>query len=387
MARTKNIIDQVKLSHLKRMTEQKFGRPIVSSRDCNDLVNALDEFDANLNAQTIRRLYGLVRSEHSPSLFTLDTLSHYVASCSWSSYRIISDDSRPLKLLADWIFDFYNIPQFGYTKVVDAIAESEDLQNLLLMRLAEIPAAHEMFFEVRPLRDCLNKAYKEVLNKYIKAKKETNEACLFGYGLLFMGAFLTENIHDTARYFKIITQTKLEPEIHNIPAARKFGVPLMYYHLKNDEQNFELTLKGALIKRQDYIVQPLFDWEGANFDFILVEHLLLIRRYDVCKIILTMHTDDKRKYSTPTKVHDHYRQVKLLINALCSNEKISFKDYGKFNVNQIRIGERKYFNMFYLVYLIKHTKTSSKIKLVKLKKQLEALVADTGYGWFYKLVE
>lgn len=387
MARTKNIIDETKLAHLKKMVENKFGRPIINSKDCNDLAAYLTTVqpNSNINAQTIRRLYGLVKTEHSPSAYTLDLLSQYVASCSWAGYEIKEEVNESLKLLADWIFDFFSVHEFGYTKVTDAIAESEQLQQLLLLRLASVKTAHWMFFEQRPLRDLLDKYYQHIIPVYMANKENTNEAKLFGYGLLFWGAFLTENEAGIEKYFKIIEETELTPEVYNIPAARKFGVPMMYYHLKQNENEFEKWFGMALKQRKDYIQQSNYDWEATNFDFVIAEHLLLVGRYEHCKKLWRIHQTDKKKYSTLIKRWLHHQQYILLMDAFCS--KNFYKKVMQFDANKARMGERKFYSILFVIYQLMHVKKNAAHKAFKLQKQLDLLIADTGYTWFYHLVK
>lgn len=386
MARTKNTVDENKLAHLKRMVETKFGRPIANSKDCNDLSNHLISFGGNVNPQTVRRLFGLVKTTNSPSLFTLNLLANYTQNCSWKQYQHHQEIDEKTNLLADLFFDFYADPLFGYLKVVDTICENEALQDMLLMRLATVKNAQEMFFENRPLRDALNKTtYKLALYQYIESKGSTNEAKLFGYGLLFWGAFLTENGIDISSYFKIIREIPLTANINNIPAARKFGIPLMYYHYKNDEKEFEKWFNKAMLKREDYIKLNSFAWESSNFDFVIIEHLLLIGRYSHAQKLWQQHLSDKKNYNESSKSYHYFNQYKTLIAAFCK------KDFDKkvmsFDANLARSGERKFYTILFLIYKINHTSTTSKSKRLKLVMQLNQLINDTGYTWFYKLIE
>lgn len=381
MARTKNIIDETKLDHLKKMVEQKFGRTIVTSKDCNDLVKTLliDETTANINAQTIRRLFGLVKTTHAASVFTLDLLCNYVANCSWAMYNHQNKIDKSLIVLSDWIFELYANPKFGYTKVVDAIAEDENLQNLLLNRMADLSSAHWMFFENRPLRDSLNNTYINALIKYMHCKGD-NEAHIFVYGMLFMGAFLTENLTDVEKYFHLINSIPLSNDVFQIPAARKFGVPLLYYTLKNDSYNFEKTLDLAIEARSKYVKEMEFD--HVCFDIILLEHLLFTGNQEAINRFFFIYFQDKQK--SRKKNQPYFAQIYLLVCAY--NHKNFYRPVLKFDVNQLRIGERKFYNLLFVTYLLRHIKTSSKLKRIKLQSQLNSLIKATGYTYFNNLI-
>ncbi|KHJ37215.1 hypothetical protein PBAC_25450 [Pedobacter glucosidilyticus] len=385
MARTKTEIDFKKLNYLKKMTENKFGRTITTSKDCIDLTNALLKLNvnANLNAQTIRRLFGLVKNDFSPSIYTLDLLSLYVANTYWADYEIKDQTENNIPALANWIMNYYKNEEFGLTEVGDLIAGSEELQNMLLTRLAKLKSAHWMLFEHRPLRDNFNNnSYLKALDIYIK-HKGTTEANIFGYGLFFKAALLTENKKDLEKYFHNIQNIELTKDVANIPAARKFGVPLIYYHLKNDETNFSKTFKAALTARNNYLTR--MDYNATNFDSNLIEHLLLIGRSQECKIIWELHLESKMKYcSIPNP--ECYQQINLLIEAFAFGQERFYKKILKFDSNKMRIGERKFYTIFFLLYLIKFTKKTSVKKLNKLNIQLNELIEDTGYTYFKKLI-
>ncbi|MBD3749266.1 MAG: hypothetical protein IE931_07210 [Sphingobacteriales bacterium] len=385
MARTTTLIDFEKLSHLKKMAEHKFGRTITTSKDCIDLTNALLKINksANLNSQTIRRLFGLVKNDFSPSIYTLDLLAQYVANCYWADYNFKVQPENNTLALADWILDYYANEKFGFTQVVDLIVESEDLQNMLLVKLAKLRSAHWMLFEHRPLRDNLNKkSYIKALEIYLD-NKGTTEAEIFVYGMFFIRALLSGNKNDIEKYCQIIEGLTLSKDVHNIPAGRKFGVPLIYYHLINDEINFNKTFNEALTIRDNYTSR--MDYNGTNFDSTIIEHLLLIERYEEIKIVWGLHLKSKEKYCT-TPDSECYKQFNILIKAYTFGQQKFNRDIMRFDCNKMRVGERKYYNLFFLAYLIKFTKKSSQQKLIKLNIQYKELIEDTGYTYFKNLI-
>ena len=381
MARTKNYVNETKLAHLKMCVEQKFGRPIVSSKDANDLANFLTSANiGNINAQTLRRLFGLVPTNFSPSVYTLDTLSFYVANCSWAQYNPSNKINNTTKIIANLFLNFYADPNFIESNVVDAIAQNEELQNILLDKIAPLKHARIDFFGVRPLRDFLNKVYKRSLLTYTKSKP-TNEAFIFSYGLLFLGAFLTENFEETKRYFLLMEQTPLSDEVFNTPAGRKFGVPLIYYHMTGNENQFKKVFNDCLNTREKY--KQLMDYHNSNFDSIVIEYLLLINRLDEAKLILKLHIKEKKK----KKVKDHFPYYPQLFNLICGCATGDKTLLTYFDINQLRLGERKYYNLIFICYQLKMINRTTVLKRKKLLKQLGQLVKDTGYTWFYKLVE
>ena len=124
--------------------------------------------------------------------------------------------------------------------------------------------------------------------------KGTTEAEIFVSGMFFKRALLSENKNDIEKYFQIIDNIVLTKDVHNIPAGRKFGVPLMYYHLTNDVINFNKTFNEVLTIRYNYTSR--MDYNGTNFDSTIIEHLLLLGRYEEIKIIWVLHLKSKEKF-------------------------------------------------------------------------------------------
>ena len=63
---------------IKTETEYVFGRRVVSSRDCIDLSDEIyQRTRTQVNPNTLRRFFGLVKAPYSPSQSTLTILSKY----------------------------------------------------------------------------------------------------------------------------------------------------------------------------------------------------------------------------------------------------------------------------------------------------------------------
>lgn len=69
---------------LKREIEQIFGRKIVTAAECIELAEEIyHKTSARINSNTLRRFFGLVKTEYLPSSSTKNILSEY---CGFSSY-------------------------------------------------------------------------------------------------------------------------------------------------------------------------------------------------------------------------------------------------------------------------------------------------------------
>lgn len=79
--------DQTKLDLLKKTVEQTYGHPIGAPTDFDDLAARIRHAtDRSLGISTLKRLWGYVKSSHSPSYTTLSILARYAGFHDWHSF-------------------------------------------------------------------------------------------------------------------------------------------------------------------------------------------------------------------------------------------------------------------------------------------------------------
>lgn len=70
---------------LKQDVCKCFGKQIVTAKDCDDLSTLLfQKFNKNLSSQTLRRFFGLIKTDSNASVFTLDLLSAF---CGFTDFQ------------------------------------------------------------------------------------------------------------------------------------------------------------------------------------------------------------------------------------------------------------------------------------------------------------
>ncbi len=75
------------IERLKISVEKKFGKKIVSQKDCKILSsNILEVSGEYLSPATLRRLYGFLLTNSNPSRVTHDILCHYIGVASWDDF-------------------------------------------------------------------------------------------------------------------------------------------------------------------------------------------------------------------------------------------------------------------------------------------------------------
>jgi len=81
------LVQELKTEHLEYLREliiNKFTKPIVNINDCKLLEETIQKvIKQRLSSDTIARLFGIKKSNSSPSLFTLNTFSVYVGFSCW----------------------------------------------------------------------------------------------------------------------------------------------------------------------------------------------------------------------------------------------------------------------------------------------------------------
>ena len=76
------------IQSLQNSVETKLGFEITCTRDCEVLAQEMIRFDRRfaLSLSTLRRLFGLVKSNNPPSLTTLNSLARYTGASSYSQW-------------------------------------------------------------------------------------------------------------------------------------------------------------------------------------------------------------------------------------------------------------------------------------------------------------
>lgn len=80
---------------LQEDIQSKLKKKKLYSRDCKSLAQQIyDETQCQLSTSTLKRFFGLIKSNFKPSKYTLDTLSVYAGYKDWNDYVKCYDDSK-----------------------------------------------------------------------------------------------------------------------------------------------------------------------------------------------------------------------------------------------------------------------------------------------------
>ncbi|UOH78397.1 hypothetical protein MT996_02755 [Ornithobacterium rhinotracheale] len=380
------VYNQIHIDLLKQVVVKKFGRPIVTHKDSQELANFIRVQNVPVSSQTIRRIFGLIKYDSKPSLEVLNAFANYVGYDHFNHF--LSDN---LESQLDFLFsekaetqDYWDACE----KLSYELLSSPEMVAICQEKLTKLPLARDYFIENHPLRDLICTGYAMYFQEYLKYKY-TLESRLFAYGFLFIGAFLSENRPFIDIYYQQMENTPITypPNgVFHLPAARKFGVPLLHAWLYRDEKRFREKFNEMLK------VRPMYEYSSKyhafSFDQEIVEHLALTDRFEEMRYIvdttLAQVNPDTTASSRQTSQHETWKILKAYVY-LNTGEKTLAENYFKaVNLSLINPGWQKYYTILY--HFVGYYFCSSRQKKETIKK-IEELINETHFTFYYQLLE
>jgi hypothetical protein len=297
---------QTLLSSLKKELEHSFGRKIVSSRDCIQMVEDIyRKTGETVNANTLRRFFGLVKADYPPSSSTITILSRY---CGFNSIEEIENvsagdhsdaDINKEEVLRYMVSLFKNIQVRGneertfYPIVEQTIVFLERNPSLIdkfQREIAKTTTGQYYYYEKMPNIDRLNGYFGEGLRHYLRSKA-TEEGKVFGHSMQVFRDWLTKNNEQLLHHASQIPKPDITPAfpphiLGRFIAARLYQADITgrptddiladakRYHagIKASREDspfsfpdFELILCEALLLTGHYEDGSEYIWHGKNF--------------------------------------------------------------------------------------------------------------------------
>lgn len=230
---------------LRRELISSFGRNVNTSRDCmllsQDIYLKISE---QISTNTLRRLFGLVNTGFSPSQSTLAILCRY---CGFETIddllqrRFAQSPTKPEgpdgEILISYLVSFFqSTPAKEYTdetflaivkNTLLFLKQYPKLRERFQRAIAKTPLGQEFYYEQFINIDELNSFYGEGLRFYL-LEKRTSYAQIFGYALLCLKAWLTDNKKDVRYYHDEVMGYRLTKDMHPALCSRYFATQL--YH-------------------------------------------------------------------------------------------------------------------------------------------------------------
>lgn len=391
-----------KLGALLKQTEIRFGRKITSSYNCAQLSEEIQlKTSKYISAQTLRRLFSLVRSTTHPSPFTLDVLSNYCGYQDW--YRFCRDgetkgEGTP-ETFANWVLDFYRAPlsrmwpsadyYIACKNIAERILSDQALLEVVPAQIAKLKSGQILFFECFPYIDGVAHAYKGHLQIYRENKLEDTQAQIFATSLLFLGAYLSQESSEMTKYHceLLAIGCPKQGDIHDIPIARYLGSQILYHCHHGNDGMVDIWLELAIVDYRNYYAD--LDHGFCNFFLVLSGYLFLAGLYKECIDILGYMDDPKwTKHFSDHPLNLGYREIARLIKSI-SLIRVGELDEGKrifkeLDPSRFVFTERKLYTIIYLGQKIRSCDKQAGKKKAKLIAEMNVLIDETRFTGLLK---
>lgn len=383
-------------SIIKVEIEQVFGRRLVSSRDCMELSDEVyNKTQERLNQNTLRRFFGLVKSEYPPSRSTLAILSKY---CGFQTveeaYNVKTKSSEPEKTINIESMLHYLCSVFKDISLTDVhcttflslakhtiefVNTSEGLADKFQNYIVHTSKGSEVFFEHMVNIDKLNSYYGRSLRYYLQEKGST-KAGLFIDSLNVMRYWLNKDDEQLEK-ITLSPLNKNEPQLSStVMYARYFAAVLLYNNAFPQDSNAVKAKIEAYFEAQEagkFNQKDLF-----NYCYIIAQAYLFIGQYADALLYIERAPKITTDPNQDQSVY-YYQSMNLMHSYLLY--KIGDKHEAEKMLSNVKPAgfhflEKKICNIFYL-YLLRETKHSGK----KYQDELLYLIEETGFIRLKKL--
>lgn len=234
---------------LKKELENSFGRKVVSSRDCLQMVDDIyKKTGYSINANTLRRFFGLVKTDYSASPSTLIILSKYCGFDSIDdiekvSFKEHSDTSINKEEVLHYMVSLFKdldinerhraLVENIIQQTISFLERNPSLIDKFQREMAKIPAGQYYYYELSVNMDRLNDYYGDGLRYYLR-NNDSNEAKVFANSMQVFRYWLTEKPSLMEKHITEISSISVN---HNFPShilGRYVAARLYYANARNE---------------------------------------------------------------------------------------------------------------------------------------------------------
>jgi hypothetical protein len=372
---------------IKLEIEHIFGRRIVSSRDCIQLSDEIyRKTEFQLNPNTLRRFFGLVKTDYPASLSTLNILSNY---CGFGSIEDVHSFKKEKSSETDFVQQkgVLNYLVSLFTEIPVAENNEETFTGLVLLTIkflnknsglrekfqsimVKTENGQKYFYEHFVHIDMLNSFYGNSLRYYLNEKR-TYDACVFGNSLFVFRYWLTIEDEKLEKHFQLINWKPgqfLAPYIY----ARYFSALLFQAH--SSKQPTEKVIIDIFKYYSFCKSQKGNDKSMLAFKLVAGEALILTGHFKeglyYFDLALKMYTS---WYNNPEMLQTIYLFQTIALYKLNEWEKAEVK-FDLIKTFEFCFLSKKYMTVLYLFLSIE-----IKRKISKYDEQLTALIDELGF--------
>jgi hypothetical protein len=389
----KNCFNKDHLDRLKTFTNSTFTEPVKHSFQCEHLSKHIKKVTGvYVSPQTLRRFFGFIQTDFSPSVKTLNALAAYNGFLNWHSFTEQFSDTnfQPLTLdqEANLYLRFYEIEvkeeaDMNYHNASKNFAlrilSNPALLSKLSSSLACNPVSQIYFFERFPHIDGLHSdVYKRAIQQYLQ--KKTDDAQVFGNSLLYLSNFLCNKPKDAKKYFERMVEVQINNTMHPFAIARFVGTNILHSYLNNE--NIEHWINEATKWNQFFLRKGKIKfWSFPYFQHMIANYMNLCGLFEESySIVKTIQQFDK-----DYEIESGYKEALQIICGIARHSVSSF-DYKNWFISE----SEKYFETITPIFKKYHELQALCVyrsylfgkKKQKVTENINRLIAQTGFIYF-----
>jgi hypothetical protein len=279
--------------------------------------------------------------------------------------------------------EYWNISEVICHKISESATHLANTHHQLL----KYPSARVFFMEHHPMRDLAGTVYSQYFQEYLK-HETSNEAKIFAYGFLYMGAFLTQNKDFMEIYHHKIVETELTPEVYVLPAGRKFGVQLLHSWIKKDENTFSKIYVEMLKARDSY--KEVSQKSVCSFEYAVLEHLVFTDKTEIMQFLIENNTSQlfsDKPFVRQDRKENHEECWKIMCSIAyfkMKNYELSEQYLNTVNLKKLLVGWKKYYAILY--YFVKFEFAEIEEKSL-IKNKISQLIGETHFIYYSKILQ
>lgn len=374
---------------LKAEVEKTFGKRIANAGDCSLLSEEVFiKTSYKINANTLRRFFGLVKTDYLPSWATLNILSQY---CGFESYdelleskeKGLAPDKLNEKEFLKYLYSLFkylpvkednNETFMAFVKrTIFFMQQHPQLASSFQRAVAKTQNGQNFYFEQFANIDALNCFFGKGLLFYLNEKK-TIEAQIFGHSLLCLKGWLTDDATYCKKHYEEVIKNKLTKSIHPAVVGRYFASCL--YHAEMHGLNTERVRIQAHQVHASLRPAKNYNYFFPAFEYSFSSALILTGHYEEAFFYADYGLRNyKNRDNFPEK--GFYLSLDLIkANALfhCGKQAEAKELYKKFQPSQFYFLTKKANTILYLC-LRKKLKGLDEDD----RKQLNEKIKETGF--------
>lgn len=407
MPKQKNSYTEKQLKQLQREVERVFGRKILTTKDCQQLQQDINDFpmaNTSLGLNTVRRFFNIIQSETSISNHTMNVFSYY---CGYESFNdFISTDlfatayhdganTNLIKILYG-----ENLEQKGnklfaslHTEVLEMVLTNATVFQAIFPKMVRYPLFQEYVLSFHPMIDQLNQDWYMKGMRIFTRRSKITHLKVFGLALEFLRHFLNDELNKCESL--IIGMQQLEKELFKdhqdkpYPQARLIASMFIYFTHTGNKNATDACRYNTINHLFDNLEKKSKQEQGNQFDFLMCicDYLLLFEEYDLAAELIDFYpTIFDNEHSTTARQMNAYTTIVSLIKATCyfhtRRKREAKKLLQAIKISNLTFEFKKFYTVRYLMLQMKMSNNHSTAKFQAMQQQATILIKELGFKRF-----